>query len=69
MDEWISMKAKAPDKPGTYLVFVKAVENRGAMMVCEYVDYADFKAWAIKAPVTHWRPLPEPPAEGGGEDG
>lgn len=63
MDEWIPMKDKSPDKPGTYHVFIKTVDNRGAMMVCEYVNYTDFKAWTVKAPVTHWMQLPEPPME------
>lgn len=61
---WISVKERLPEKiPAKYLCYCK-----DGYLVGTYTNWGwMFPGWF--GPVTHWMSLPEPPKEGGGEDG
>jgi len=73
MSEWISVKERLPEDDVSVLAvvygFPKAgIELRGAYQFAMYVAadgwiIGEYPAWE-DANVTHWMPLPEPPAEG-----
>ena len=77
MAEWISVKERLPEDG----VFVLVCNDDNHMMVAKYESEVlgwyykytnyDFDVWenAEQGPVCYWMPLPEPPEEGGGEDG
>ena len=72
---WIPVTERLPERPEYYphceirkCYFLVALES-GAVM-SKFYDF-DKNRWETPtySPVTHWMPLPEPPEEGGGEDG
>jgi hypothetical protein len=72
MPDWISVKERLPQD--RYSVLVYCPDNK-----CAFTAYYDDSVgkWVhfgglpdeVYRPVSHWMPLPEPPKEGGGEDG
>ena len=54
MTEWISVKDRLPEKYGWYLTW-----NVRKMMHVTW--FLPAKVWDSINPVTHWKPLPEPP--------
>lgn len=56
---WISAEDKLPGEDGNYLVYF----SMGGMSVAHY-DKVNKWTITIPAKITHWMPLPEPPAEG-----
>lgn len=76
MPEWISVTERLPGDYVPVLVYVKHIDGKRAVFLVDHiVSYTNgCKTWAEtdktwKYSVTHWMPLPEPPKEGGGEDG
>ncbi len=64
MAEWISVTDKLPGKTPTKCLCY----SKDGYMVGSYTNWGwMFPCYFGK--VTHWMPLPEPPKEGGGEDG
>ena len=70
MSKWISVEDKQPPKNDYYLAWDGGPDARYFHYNCdEGVHYWNFqhptKHWLRKDnPVTHWMPLPEPPADG-----
>lgn len=73
MAEWISVKERLPGDRRSVLVYCP---YNKCIFTAYYDDFAG--EWVhfggcmpgeVYFPVTHWMPLPEPPKEGGGEDG
>lgn len=61
--EWISVEERLP-KINTYVL---AVTHRGLVISDRVCDYGRGKEWVSghsDNPITHWQPLPEPPAGG-----
>ena len=68
MTEWISVKDRLPELDAPILAWVSTYyQNRGGFEIA--MRWAqDGKWWTLRAcelrnSVTHWMPLPEPPAE------
>jgi hypothetical protein len=64
--EWISVKDRLPDEEGNYLVWSNGLNDRDQWSGC-YAPFSLFKnirggfvPWPDD--VTHWMPLPDPPA-------
>lgn len=69
MPEWISVKERLPEKGQVVLAFGTRSATTGQFHgVTTKPNYWRWKGNTIKH-VSHWMPLPEPPEEGGGEDG
>lgn len=58
MSEWISVKEKLPPKADIYLVYSQWPEAEPFRCTSGYTKK---KGFAVNY-VTHWQPLPEPPA-------
>jgi len=68
MSEWISVKERLPEKTGRYQAWIPC----GDSGFPSYFDWnAEMKGWNVTAEsgreheiteVTHWMPLPPPPA-------
>lgn len=57
---WIPVSERLPNKDGEYLI---TGEFPTKVMACEYsVRYAGWRGMGSGRAVTHWMPLPEPPA-------
>lgn len=68
MTEWISVKDRLPEDNAVVLCKCRA----GIYEVLMWIGgswYHDTNHCYMKGFVTHWMPLPEPPKEGGSEDG
>lgn len=70
---WIPVSKKMPEERGCYLVTVKHWYDGKPVTREAFWNGADWlsceKRMEITPRVTHWMPLPEPPKEGGAEDG
>lgn len=73
MAEWISVEERLPEDNHSVLVYCP---YNKCIFTAYYDDFAG--EWVhfggcmpgeVYYPVSHWMPLPEPPKEGGGEDG
>lgn len=71
MAEWISVKERLPES-GTR-VLVMRIDHVTKKPFYDLLWFANGKWWirhfTDDYAVTHWMPLPEPPKEGGREDG
>lgn len=73
MAEWISVNERLPEDDKAVLT----CGPRGGMYIAKAYGYKidpKYLWWKMVGTnkfisVTHWMPLPEPPREGGGEDG
>lgn len=76
MTKWISVKERLPEIGKNVLIYFKSGEMAVAFVFDTDEDFVFWRAvtddgWTCDcgAVPTHWMPLPEPPKEGGGEDG
>lgn len=60
--EWISVEDRLPSENGFYILYMKN-GNMGGVPICVENDLE----W-LKAVVSHWMPLPEPPKMKGGAE-
>lgn len=66
MAEWISVKERLPEEDIVVILTDHIDVGTGWFNGKEWrTPFADIDEYRI----THWMPLPEPPKEGGGEDG
>lgn len=60
--EWISVKDRLPESEGDYL----CAFDDGYVSSAEWID-GEWDLWVDSGKVTHWMPLPEPPAQDEGD--
>lgn len=63
---WISVNDRMPDKDALYLVYSPSSDTRKPLIFCAWYS-PDVPGWSGMASIwlmaiTHWMPLPEPPA-------